>query len=88
MLKRDVHVWSTLAALFGSIPHRRTFTEGTVADIRTGDRLWNGALIGAAIATRLAIWDYLIDSSEPGNASVLAAALALGPAAGEDRTHW
>ena len=43
------------------IPEARTFAEGTVTEIRATDPLWNGALIGAAIGTGLAVWDYLID---------------------------
>ena len=50
------------------VPEARTFAEGTVKEIRAADPLSNGALIGAGIGTGLAMWDYLIDPSEPGNA--------------------
>ena len=46
----------------------RTFTDTTISEIRLPDPLWNGILIGAAIGTGLATWDYMIDPSEPGNA--------------------
>ena len=39
-----------------------------IKEIRIPDPLWNGILIGAAIAAGLATWDYMIDPSEPGNA--------------------
>ena len=64
------------------IPEVRTFTEGTVTEIRATDSLSNGALIGAAIGTGLAMWDYLIDPSEPGNAAVFTVAIGLGTAVG------
>lgn len=51
-------------------------------DIRAHDPLSNGALIGAAIGTGLAVWDYLIDPSEPGNAVVFTVAIGLGTAVG------
>jgi hypothetical protein len=60
----------------------RTFTEPTVRQIRLRDPLWNGALIGAAIGTSLAVWDYTIDPSEPGNAAIFAVAVTVGTAAG------
>lgn len=64
------------------IPEARTFTEGTVTEIRTTDPLRNGALIGAGIGTGFAMWDYLIDPSEPGNAAIFAVAIGLGAAIG------
>lgn len=63
-------------------PEARTFTEDTVAEIRVTDPLSNGALIGAAIGTGFALWDYLIDPSEPGNAAVFAVGIGLGTALG------
>ena len=39
-------------------------------------------LIGAAIGTGLATWDYLIDPSEPGNAAIFTVAIGLGAAIG------
>ena len=64
------------------IPEARTFAEGTVTEIRATDPVWNGALIGAAIGTGLAVWDYLIDPSEPGNAAIFTVAIGLGTALG------
>ena len=64
------------------IPEARTFTEGTVREIRVTDPLSNGALIGAGIGTGLAMWDYLIDPSEPGNAAIFTVAIGLGSAIG------
>jgi hypothetical protein len=64
------------------IPEARTFAEGTVKEIRATDPVSNGALIGAAIGTGLAVWDYLIDPSEPGNAAVFAVAIGLGTTVG------
>jgi hypothetical protein len=63
-------------------PGARTFVEGAVTEIRATDSLSNGALIGAAVGTGLAMWDYLIDPSEPGNAAVFAVAIGLGTAVG------
>jgi hypothetical protein len=56
--------------------------ETAVRELRRSDRVWNGALIGAAIGTGLATWDYAIDPSEPGNAVVFTAAIGLGSAIG------
>ena len=39
-------------------------------------------LVGAAIGTGLATWDYVIDPSEPGNAVIFAVAVGLGTAIG------
>jgi hypothetical protein len=64
------------------IPETRTFTEAMVTDIRATDSLSNGALTGAAIGTGLAMWDYLVDPSEPGNAAVFTVAIGLGTAIG------
>jgi len=64
------------------IPEARTFTEGSITEIRRTDSVWNGALIGAAIGTGLAMWDYFIDPSEPGNAVVFTEAIGLGTAIG------
>jgi hypothetical protein len=60
----------------------RTFTEAAVREIRLPDPLWNGMLIGAAVGTGLATWDYMIDPSEPGNAVVFTVAIGLGSAIG------
>ena len=60
----------------------RTFTDTAIKEIRLPDPLWNGILIGAAIGTGLATWDYTIDPSEPGNAVVFAVAIGLGTAIG------
>jgi hypothetical protein len=65
------------------IPEARSFPEGTVTEIRAAtDPLSNGALIGAVIGTGLAMWDYLIDPSEPGNAAVFTVAIGVGTAVG------
>jgi len=63
-------------------PGPRTFPEGSIAEIRTTDSVLNGALIGGAIGTGLAVWDYLIDPSEPGNGPIFAVAIGLGTAIG------
>lgn len=60
----------------------RTFTDTTVREIRLPDPLRNGILIGAAIGTGLATWDYMIDPSEPGNAVIFTVAIGLGTAIG------
>ena len=63
-------------------PEPRTFARDAVTEIRAADPLWNGALIGAAAGTGLAMWDYLIDPSEPGNAAIFTVAIGLGTAIG------
>lgn len=63
-------------------PAQRTFRRDSIATISETDRLQNGALIGSGIATGFAVWDYLIDPSEPGNAVVFAVAIGLGSAIG------
>jgi hypothetical protein len=77
------------SALVVSTPVKRTFAEGTVAEIRFPDSLSNGMLIGAAIGAGFATWDYLIDPSEPGNAAIFAVAIGMGTAigAGIDALH-
>jgi hypothetical protein len=52
-------------------------------------------LVGAAIGTGLATWDYMIDPSEPENAVIFAVAVGLGTAIGAgigaadlDRVRW
>lgn len=70
---------STLVVL---TPETRTFADGAVTEIRTVDPLWNGALIGVGVGIGLAIWDYLIDPSEPGNAAIFTAGIGLGAAIG------
>ena len=60
----------------------RTFTDAAIRAIRLPDPLWNGMLVGAAIGTGLATWDYVIDPSEPGNAVIFAVAVGLGTAIG------
>lgn len=81
-------MWSTLALFVILAPSpapAQTVAnpfEGTVTEMRVTDPLWNGALIGAAIGTGLAMWDYLIDPSEPGNAVVFTVAIGLGTAIG------
>ena len=58
------------------------FPETTVRELRRLDPLWNGALIGAAIGTGLATWDYAVDPSEPGNAAIFSVAIVLGSGIG------
>ena len=69
-------------ALVVLVPEARTFAEATVSEVRASDSLRNGALIGAGIGTGLALWDYLIDPSEPGNAVIFTVAIGLGTAIG------
>lgn len=64
------------------IPDARTFGEGTVAEVRRANSWKKGALIGAGVGAGLAIWDYRIDPSEPGNAAITAVAVGLGTAIG------
>jgi hypothetical protein len=63
-------------------PGGRTFDERSVREIRSPDTLTNGALIGGAVGLGLAIWDYLIDPSEPGNAAIFTVAIGAGTAIG------
>ena len=60
----------------------RTFPESSVAEIRASDGLRNGALIGGSIGLGFAMWDYLIDPSEPGNAVIFTVAIGMGTAIG------
>lgn len=64
------------------IPDARTFGEGAVAEVRRPNSWKKGALIGAGVGAGLAIWDYSIDPSEPGNAAITAVAVGLGTAIG------
>jgi hypothetical protein len=60
-----------------------TLPKSLIAAVATAsDPVWNGALIGAGVGTGLAVWDYLIDPSEPGNAAVFTVAIGLGTAIG------
>lgn len=63
-------------------PETRTFTDAAITDIRITDSRWDGALIGAGVGAGLAIWDYSIDPSEPGNAAIFAVGIGLGAAIG------
>src|SRR4029079_2020075 len=63
-------------------PSRRTFVESTVTEIRRSDSLVNGALLGAGVGAGLALWDYLIDPSEPGNGVITVVSVGLGTAIG------
>ena len=63
-------------------PTPRTFLEPAVAEIRATDGLRNGALIGAGVGLGFALWDYLIDPSEPGNAIIFTVAIGAGAAIG------
>ena len=64
------------------VPQPRTFPESAVAEIRAVDSLRNGALIGSSVGLGLAVWDYLIDPSEPGNAAIFAVSIGFGVAIG------
>jgi hypothetical protein len=64
------------------VPEARTMAEGTVAEIRTTDSLRNGGIIGGGVGLGLAMWDYLIDPSEPGNAAIFSVAIGLGTVIG------
>jgi hypothetical protein len=63
-------------------PTPRTLAEGSVVEIRTTDSLWTGALVGGGIGAGLALWDYLIDPSEPDNGAIFVGAIAIGTAIG------
>ena len=69
-------------ALEITAPKARTFPESSVTEIRATDGLRNGALLGGSIGLGFAIWDYLIDPSEPGNAIVFTVAIGMGTAIG------
>jgi hypothetical protein len=64
------------------VPARRTFLEDDVAEVRATDSRRTGALIGGGIGAGVALWDYLIDPSEPGNAVITAVAVGAGTAIG------
>ena len=66
----------------------RTLAATAVREIRLADPLLNGTLIGAAVGTGLAIWDYAIDPSEPGNAAIFTIAIGLGGAIGAGIDAW
>jgi hypothetical protein len=63
-------------------PAPQTFMEDGVAEIRATDSWRNGAFIGGSIGAGLALWDYLIDPSEPGNAVIFGVAIGVGTAIG------
>ena len=66
-----------------------TLPKSRIASVATAaDPVWNGALIGAGFGTGLAMWDYLIDPSEPGNAAIFTVAIGLGTAIGPASTRW
>jgi hypothetical protein len=50
--------------------------------VREVDGNWNGALTGAAVGGGLGLWDYLRDTSEPGNGVFTAVSVLLGAAIG------
>ena len=59
-----------------------TFAEDNIRLVQRPDTLWRGILIGAAIGAGLAIWDYSVDPSEPGNAVISVVAIGGGAAIG------
>ena len=67
-----------VAAMF--VPAPPAYAQATPAP--RPDPLTNGALIGAAVGGGLAMVDYLIDPSEPGNAVAFTVAIGLGAAIG------
>jgi hypothetical protein len=69
-------------------PQSQTFGEREVREVRASDSLWNGALIGAGAGTALAMWDYLIDPSEPGNGIIFTVSIGLGTAIGAGIDAW
>jgi hypothetical protein len=67
----------------GARTTEETLPKSQIVHVATGaDPLLNGALIGAGIGTGLAMWDYLIDPSEPGNAAIFTVAIGVGAAIG------
>jgi hypothetical protein len=67
----------------GEHVREETLPKALLATVATAaDPVWNGALIGAGVGTGLAMWDYLIDPSEPGNAAIFTVAIGLGTAIG------
>lgn len=66
----------------------QTLAATAVTEIRLPDQLLNGMLIGAAVGAGLAIWDYTIDPSEPGNATIFTIAIGLGGAIGAGIDAW
>ncbi|HEU4890002.1 MAG TPA: hypothetical protein VFT47_00535 [Vicinamibacterales bacterium] len=77
---RDVSSSPPSLVLAGPAP--RTFLASSIAEVRKTEGVLNGALIGAGIGAGLALWDYLIDPSEPGNAAIFAVSMGLGTAIG------
>ena len=77
---RDVTTSPPSLAIAAPVP--QTFAADAIAEIRTTDRVWNGALIGAGIGSALALWDYAIDPSEPGNGPIFMFAIGTGAAIG------
>ena len=63
-------------------PEPRSFSEPRIAQIRATDSVLNGALIGANVGFGLALWDYAIDPSEPGNGIIFSVSIGLGTAIG------
>ena len=85
MVRLNPQMWSALAvfALLAPSPApAQVVADVPPSGITAADPLWNGALVGAAIGTGFAMWDYLIDPSEPGNAVVFGGAIGLGAAVG------
>jgi len=57
---------------------RRTFVESSIDEVRRPNSVRTGALIGAGVGGGLALWDYLIDPSEPSNAAITGTLVGLG----------
>ena len=63
-------------------PDARTFAPDSIGLIRAVDPVWTGAVIGGSVGFGLALWDYLIDPSEPGNAAIFTVFTGVGAAVG------
>jgi hypothetical protein len=79
---RDLSTTPTPGSVVLLVPDARTFAESAVSEIRAADSPATGALIGGGVGFGLALWDYLIDPSEPDNAAIFAVAIGLGAAIG------
>jgi hypothetical protein len=69
-------------ALLLLAPDGRTLGEDAISEIRATDGVLNGTLIGAGVGFGLAMWDYLVDPSEPDNAVIFSVAIGAGAAIG------
>ena len=77
---RDVSSSPPSLVFAGPVP--RTILDSSIVEVRTTEGVLSGALIGAGIGAGLALWDYAIDPSEPGNGIIFAVSIGLGTAIG------